>query len=108
MWRTPVATGGAIMSRSKPRHPSILAALLSGALLVAVSSSPSRGAPPSEPAAGPRAPALRGDWLNSKPLTPADLRGKVVLVEFWTFDCINCQRTIPAMKQLHARLGGTG
>jgi cytochrome c biogenesis protein CcdA/thiol-disulfide isomerase/thioredoxin len=34
-------------------------------------------------------------WLNSPPLSPADLRGKVVLVDFWTYSCINCLRTIP-------------
>jgi thiol-disulfide isomerase/thioredoxin len=34
-------------------------------------------------------------WLNSSPLAIADLKGKVVLVQFWTFACINCQRTLP-------------
>jgi thiol-disulfide isomerase/thioredoxin len=34
-------------------------------------------------------------WLNSTPLTLQDLRGKVVLVDFWTFDCINCIHTLP-------------
>ena len=33
-------------------------------------------------------------WLNSPPLTPAGLRGKVVLVDFWTYTCINCLRTL--------------
>ncbi len=39
-----------------------------------------------------KAPQLdtRGEWINSKPLTLADLRGKVVVVHFWTFGCINC------------------
>jgi thiol-disulfide isomerase/thioredoxin len=37
-------------------------------------------------------------WLNSKPLTSKDLRGKVVVVEFWTFDCINCRNTLPYVK----------
>ncbi len=36
-----------------------------------------------------------GVWLNSKPLTLAELRGKVVLIDFWTYSCINCQRTLP-------------
>jgi len=34
-------------------------------------------------------------WLNSQPLTPEQLRGKVVLVDFWTYSCINCIRTLP-------------
>jgi thiol-disulfide isomerase/thioredoxin len=34
-------------------------------------------------------------WLNSPPLTPAQLRGKVVLVDFWTYSCINCLRALP-------------
>ncbi len=34
-------------------------------------------------------------WLNSKPLTLEELRGKVVLVDFWTYTCINCIRTLP-------------
>ena len=42
-------------------------------------------------------PALDGAtaWLNSAPLTPQDLRGKVVLVDFWTYSCINCLRALP-------------
>jgi thiol-disulfide isomerase/thioredoxin len=37
-------------------------------------------------------------WLNSPPLTPADLRGKVVLVDFWTYSCINWLRTLPYLQ----------
>jgi thiol-disulfide isomerase/thioredoxin len=42
-------------------------------------------------------PSFQGatGWLNSPPLTAADLRGKVVLVEFWTYTCINWRRTLP-------------
>jgi thiol-disulfide isomerase/thioredoxin len=36
-----------------------------------------------------------GTWINSQPLTIASLKGKVVLVDFWTFSCINCIRTLP-------------
>ncbi|RAS09910.1 cytochrome c biogenesis protein DipZ [Ensifer adhaerens] len=45
-------------------------------------------------------PSLDGavQWLNSKPLTPAELRGKVILVDFWTYSCINCIRTIPYVR----------
>jgi thiol-disulfide isomerase/thioredoxin len=35
------------------------------------------------------------EWLNSPPLTPAALRGKVVLIDFWTYTCINWRRTLP-------------
>lgn len=34
-------------------------------------------------------------WLNSEPLTQEELRGKVVLIDFWTYSCINCIRTLP-------------
>ncbi len=46
------------------------------------------------------APSLNGavTWLNSEPLTTAQLRGKVVLVDFWTYSCINCIRTIPYVR----------
>src|SRR4051812_13606850 len=41
-------------------------------------------------------PSLAGatEWLNSEPLTPAGLRGKVVFVDFWTYTCINWLRTL--------------
>ncbi|MBA8841394.1 cytochrome c biogenesis protein DipZ [Ochrobactrum sp. RH2CCR150] len=47
-----------------------------------------------------RAPSLNGavDWLNSEPLTMEQLRGKVVLIDFWTYSCINCIRTIPYVR----------
>ncbi|MEZ5478450.1 MAG: redoxin domain-containing protein [Thiolinea sp.] len=38
------------------------------------------------------------DWLNSQPLTLADLRGKVVLLDVWTFGCWNCYRSFPWLK----------
>jgi len=38
------------------------------------------------------------DWFNSKPLSLNRLRGKVVLVDFWTYSCINCLRTLPHLK----------
>lgn len=40
-------------------------------------------------------------WLNSDPLTPSDLKGKVVLVQFWTFGCINSQRTLSYITRWH-------
>lgn len=49
---------------------------------------------------GPRAPEFAGisDWENSPPLKMSQLRGKVVLVDFWTYSCINCQRTFPYLR----------
>jgi thiol-disulfide isomerase/thioredoxin len=45
-------------------------------------------------------------WLNSQPLTMQSLRGKVVLLGFWTFDCVNCIRTLPHIGRLHAKYAG--
>ena len=46
------------------------------------------------------APEFRGvqQWINSKPQTLAALRGHVVLIDFWTYSCINCLRTLPHLK----------
>ncbi|WP_434605842.1 cytochrome c biogenesis protein DipZ [Pseudomonas sp. D2-30] len=46
-------------------------------------------------------PSLDGavQWLNSPPLSSESLRGKVVLVDFWTYDCINCQHTLPYVNE---------
>ncbi|MDM0033633.1 cytochrome c biogenesis protein CcdA [Variovorax sp. J22P271] len=61
-----------------------------------------------EPSMAPvRKPGVEGDfpslagateWINSPPLTPEALRGKVVLVDFWTYSCINCLRTLPYLR----------
>jgi cytochrome c biogenesis protein CcdA/thiol-disulfide isomerase/thioredoxin len=50
------------------------------------------------------APPLKpgGDWINSAPLTLSQLRGKVVLIDFWTYSCINCLRTLPHLKAWYA------
>jgi cytochrome c biogenesis protein CcdA/thiol-disulfide isomerase/thioredoxin len=49
---------------------------------------------------GRAAPSLSGavQWLNSPALSNESLKGKVVLVDFWTFDCINCKHTLPYVK----------
>jgi thiol-disulfide isomerase/thioredoxin len=57
-----------------------------------------------------RAPELvqpRG-FLNRRPFTLASLKGKVVLVDFWTFDCINCQHTIPYLREWYEHYHGAG
>ncbi|MGI8586087.1 MAG: redoxin domain-containing protein [Chloroflexia bacterium] len=47
-------------------------------------------------------------WINSAPLTMQQLRGKVVLVHFWTFECINCIHVQPYVKDWYARYKGSG
>lgn len=44
------------------------------------------------------------EWINSEPLTWADLRGQVVLVDFWTFMCWNCYRSFPWLTSMEERL----
>ncbi|HYL69883.1 MAG TPA: cytochrome c biogenesis protein DipZ [Candidatus Dormibacteraeota bacterium] len=55
-------------------------------------------------------PSLAGavQWLNSPPLTPQSLRGKVVLVDFWTYSCINCLRALPYVKNWYQRYHDQG
>lgn len=60
----------------------------------------------SESALGPELAA--GDWINSAPLKLKDLRGRVVLIEFWTFGCINCRNTLPFIKGWHDRYRDQG
>ena len=84
----------------------------------AVPNAEAKSAP--EPAAAPRR-AIGGKvgnqaadvegivaWINSEPLTVAGLRGKVVLVDFWTYTCINCIRTMPFLKQWYSRYQDDG
>jgi cytochrome c biogenesis protein CcdA/thiol-disulfide isomerase/thioredoxin len=56
------------------------------------------------------APNFQGvsDWLNSKPLTLAALRGRVVLIDFWTYSCINCLRTLPYIREWDDRYRAAG
>ena len=68
----------------------------------------SLGAAAAEPAhrsPAPSAPEFRGidHWLNGPPQTLEHLRGKVVLVEFWTYSCINCIHVLPHVKEWHGK-----
>ena len=55
----------------------------------------------SESAAAPE--LATGDWINSEPLKLADLRGRVVLIDFWTFGCYNCRNTLPFLNDWNER-----
>jgi len=59
---------------------------------------------------GVRAPEFRGiaNWINSEPLTLTELQGKVVLVDFWTYTCVNCIRTMPYLKSWHDKYADKG
>jgi thiol-disulfide isomerase/thioredoxin len=50
-------------------------------------------------------PSLSGasSWLNSLPISPDSMRGKVVLIDFWTYSCINCLRSLPYVKAWHEK-----
>jgi thiol-disulfide isomerase/thioredoxin len=48
------------------------------------------------------------DWLNSPPLSAEGLRGKVVLVDFWTFGCINCRNALPHVREWHRKYKDQG
>lgn len=84
------------------------------AVLVAANTSPMRVAdlrgdarelPRGEPA-GPLDGAT--GWLNSAPLQAADLAGKVVVYDFWTYSCVNCVRTLPHLRAWHERYAADG
>jgi thiol-disulfide isomerase/thioredoxin len=84
--------------KSRHRHGGRLGTVLTVAfssLAAAVMASPSSAEEPSSPA--PMAPQFAGisQWLNSNPLTIESQRGKVVVLHFWTFGCINCQHNLP-------------
>ena len=91
----------ALVDRIKPGKPQAEpAALREDAGLVRVSDNRAAPLPARELRVEGRFPSLAGatEWLNSAPLAPEALRGKVVLVDFWTYSCINCLRTLPYLR----------
>lgn len=60
----------------------------------------------SKPATAPE--LAPGEWINSEPLRLKDLRGRVVLIEFWTFGCYNCRNTLPFVKRWDDRYHDKG
>lgn len=57
---------------------------------------------------GPAPELANETWFNSPPLRLAELRGKVVMVEFWTYGCINCQHVLPALQAWHTAYADDG
>lgn len=57
-----------------------------------------------------QSPEIAGisSWINSPPLTISELKGKVVLIDFWTYSCINCIRTLPYLKSWYEKYHDKG
>jgi thiol-disulfide isomerase/thioredoxin len=95
------ATKPSLRALLRPRR--VWAAAL--ALLVAALLSTSANAPAQQ-----MLPDLSGatSWLNSPPLNRDELKGKVVLIDFWTYSCINCLRSLPYLRTWDARYRSSG
>jgi len=101
------AGGGMMMSAhggSAPGAAMMAAQGTGGAMMMAAQGA--GNALPAEGAMPPLAGAVA--WLNSPPLTAEGLRGKVVLVDFWTYSCINCLRELPYVKAWAQKYGPAG
>ncbi|HEY1721613.1 MAG TPA: cytochrome c biogenesis protein DipZ [Magnetospirillaceae bacterium] len=93
------------MAAAEPAQPTppAAASVAPDATAAAATSAPAEpkaaAAEPPLPVEG-QMPALTGavEWINSPPLTKEGLRGKVVLVDFWTYSCINCLRALPYIR----------
>ena len=82
---------------------------IAAVLLLAIALRPAAGGPLRTPLQAPEfTHAATDEWINSPPLTLAGLRGKVVFVDFWTFECWNCYRSFPWLKGMEARLETDG
>jgi thiol-disulfide isomerase/thioredoxin len=59
---------------------------------------------------GRQIPEIQGieTWLNSDPIKLSEQKGKVILLQFWTFGCINCQRTLPSIIKWHKDYASQG
>jgi thiol-disulfide isomerase/thioredoxin len=102
--------------RSRKKYVVLFVVLLVVAgigIAVAATSDPNKVAGPVDVhnlPVGPEAPSLAAakGWINSAPLTPADLKGKVVLYDFWTYSCVNCVRAIPHVRAWYDRYRSDG
>lgn len=96
---------------TRPRAKGIAALLLS-TLLLATAVYSGRAQEPEPDRPDPKVPApdfpAGLKWLNSEPLTLEGLRGKVVLIDFWEYTCVNCIRTFPYLKSWHEKYKDKG
>ncbi len=93
------AGGGGMMMSAQGAGPA-------GGAMMAMAPKGAGAALPTEGQMPPLAGAIA--WLNSPPLTSEGLRGKVVLVDFWTYSCINCLRELPYVRAWAAKYGPAG
>src|SRR5689334_11370967 len=77
--------------------------MASGCLIEARASSP----PLHDYGVAPELAGIEG-WLNSEPVAISRLKGKVVLVDFWTYSCINCLRTLPYISRWYEKFADRG
>jgi len=102
----------AMTRRSLAAFAAIIALSLTGTATSAFSGDASRPLETPTVAAAAQATAPDfvglGNWFNSAPLKLADLRGKVVLVNFWTYGCVNCVNTLPHVTELYAKYKDRG
>ena len=91
------------------KQRSLIVALIAALSAALLASPPLERVAYSSVGIGAVAPEVTGDtWLNSSKLRLADLSGKVVLVEFWTFACWNCRNVEPHVKDWQRRYGDRG
>ena len=103
-----VSVGAIAVSRRTPAQKIVTAAApaaISASGATAATAKPVVTLPVLSPSAPDVVPA---GWINTPGLTPADLEGKVVLYEFWTFGCYNCKNVLPHVKAWHARYAKDG
>ncbi len=91
----PSAGSNAMMAGNQP-------AMSGNNAMMAAGGAPAGNAAPTVDLSGATA------WINSSPLTLDSLRGKVVLIDFWTYSCINCLRTLPYVKAWNAKYKDSG
>ena len=98
------------LARMRARLIAGMLVLVAAVVLVIVRLGGLQGVPMRAPAQHRPAPALAGidGWVNSDPLTLEQLRGRVVLLDFWTYTCINCVRTFPFLRALDQHYAAAG
>jgi len=91
------------MTTMKPSWKALASlCVAAAAIAMVVKPTPARGGDIAMP------PAAATEWLNSPPQTATNFRGKVVVVQFWTFTCINWRRTLPYMRAWNAKYRDQG